>query len=314
MQRISRRAFLKKTPLPIAAFYLGSGLSASQAKANSPEPVASSRSSAAGIIDTNVHLFDWPFRRLKYRDTGRLVEKLRRHRIEQAWAGSFEALLHKDLDGVNARLANECAANGDGMLLPFGTVNPAWPDWEEDLRRCSESYKMTGVRLYPSYHGYTLDHPEFRRLIALASARGLIVQIALEMEDSRVHHPIIRAPDASTAALPEILKENPDARIQLLNAFAAVRARGTSAALRDMSVSVDISSIEGAGAIGKLLGGTLAPAAWPVEQLLFGSNAPFFPVENSLLKLFESPLTPTQMIAIMRENARLLLTKSSRGT
>src|ERR1051325_7891142 len=57
------------------------------------------------IIDTNVHLFDWPFRRLKYAETKALVAKLRRHRIRQAWAGSFEGLLHKNLDGVNARLA-----------------------------------------------------------------------------------------------------------------------------------------------------------------------------------------------------------------
>jgi hypothetical protein len=86
-----------------------------------------------GIIDTNVNLFDWPFRALKYRDTKALVAKLKKHRIIEAWAGSFEALLSKDMSGVNARLAAECREHGPGFLIPFGSVNLAWPDWEEVL-------------------------------------------------------------------------------------------------------------------------------------------------------------------------------------
>ena len=97
-------------------------------------------------------------------------------------------MLHKQLDAINRRLAEECRARGDGMLVPIGSVNPAWPDWEEDLRRCHEQYRMPGVRLYPAYHGYTLDHPEFARLLGEAAKRGLLVQIVLRMEDERVHH------------------------------------------------------------------------------------------------------------------------------
>ena len=124
---------------------------------------------AAGpeIIDTNVHLFQWPFRRLKYDRTEALVRKLRRHRIAQAWAGSFESVLHKQLDGANRRLADECREHGGGLLIPIGSVNPVWPDWEEDLRRCHEQYQMRGIRLYPAYHGYVLDHPELLRLLAV---------------------------------------------------------------------------------------------------------------------------------------------------
>src|SRR5436190_2951396 len=82
-----------------------------------------------GIIDTNINLFNWPFRALKYRDTKALVTKLKNHRVIQAWAGSFEALFAKDMDGVNARLAAECHHKAKGFLIPFGSVNLAWPDW-----------------------------------------------------------------------------------------------------------------------------------------------------------------------------------------
>ncbi len=74
---------------------------------------------------------------------------MRRHRITQAWAGSYEGLLHKNLDGVNARLTQECRANGAGILLPFGTINPALPDWEEDMCRCQEMYRMPGMPCAP---------------------------------------------------------------------------------------------------------------------------------------------------------------------
>src|SRR5690349_14874483 len=85
---IGRRRFafasLLSATLPIAAATLRGEIQAAEADRASPE-----------IIDTNIHLFQWPFRRLKYGRTTALVTKLRKHRITKAWAGSFEAILEK---------------------------------------------------------------------------------------------------------------------------------------------------------------------------------------------------------------------------
>src|SRR2546426_4887427 len=145
MKSIDRRRFLKNSLLSVTAVSLpGHQTSAAQAAARNAPLVSSSR--VPGIIDTNVNLFSWPFRALKYRDTRALVAKLKRHRVIEAWAGSFEALLSKDMSGVNARLAAECLEHGPGFLIPFGSVNLAWPDWQEDVRRCHEIHKMPGLR------------------------------------------------------------------------------------------------------------------------------------------------------------------------
>ena len=80
------------------------------------------------IRDTNVHIGSWPFRRPPWFETADIVKKLRSVQITEAWAGSFEGLLHKDLAGVNARLAAECQRH-PGFLIPFGSVNPRQPDF-----------------------------------------------------------------------------------------------------------------------------------------------------------------------------------------
>ena len=160
MKPIDRRSFLKSSLLSATAASLAGPQSpfvAAQTAAGNA--TVGSSPQAPGIIDTNVNLFDWPFRALKYRDSKALVAKLKKHRVIEAWAGSFEALLSKDMNGVNLRLAAECREHGPGFLIPFGSVNLAWPDWEEDVRRCHEVHKMPGLRIYPGYQPFDLDHP-----------------------------------------------------------------------------------------------------------------------------------------------------------
>ena len=167
MRPIDRRTFLKSSLLSTAAVSLPGRQSLAAQTAARNAPLVRS----LGIIDTNVNLFDWPFRALKYRHTKALVAKLKKHRVIEAWAGSFEALLSKDMSGVNARLTAECREHGSGFLIPFGSINLAWPDWEEDLRRCHEVHKMRGIRIYPGYQPFDLDHPKME-----SNARRLLPQ------------------------------------------------------------------------------------------------------------------------------------------
>jgi len=303
---IDRRSFVEVS-LGAAAFPIAAALAIPSA--HSAEQAVGVAPAEPDIIDTNVHLFEWPFRKLKYDRTEALVAKLRKHRITQAWAGSFEAVLHKQLDAINRKLAEECRARGEGVLVPIGGVNPAWPDWEEDLRRCHEQYRMPGLRLYPAYHGYTLDHPEFVRMLAEAAKRGLLVQIVMRMEDERVHHPAIDVPTVNASPLADALKKVPQATVQLINSAGPLLASSLSALVRETQVTFDIAATEGNGGVGRLIDGKNPSyrGAIPPERLLFGSHAPFFPCESALLKLFESPLSLEQLEKLMNANARRLI-------
>jgi predicted TIM-barrel fold metal-dependent hydrolase len=252
------------------------------------------------IIDTNVYLSRWPFKRLPLDDPAKLVARLRSRGVVAAWAGLFDGILHKDIAGVNQRLAQDCQEHGSGLLVPFGAVNLTLPDWEEDVRRCHEEHGMPGIRLHPNYHGYTLDDPRFARLLEIANQRKLIVQITLTMEDERVQHPMLRVSHVDTGPLLDAIREHPDVPIVLLNAFRSLRPNQAAALAAAKNVFFEIAMLEGVGGVETLL------REVPIDRVLFGSHAPLFVFESALGKLRESALGGAVTKAICSDNARRL--------
>jgi uncharacterized protein len=250
------------------------------------------------LIDVNVALHQWPFRRLHGDDPASLAALLRGKGVTQAWAGSFEGLLHRDLGAVNARLAQDCRTHGKGLLIPFGSVNPKLPDWQEELRRCHEVHRMRGIRLHPNYHGYTLDDAGCAELLAAAARLGLIVQIALAMEDERTQYPLMRVPPVNPVPLPIVLKPWPALRIVLLNGGRMPQARALAVA---GEVYFDTAMVEGVGGVAKLAA-EVSPA-----RVLFGSHSPFFYFESAALKIREAGMPEAEAQAVREGNARRLL-------
>ena len=296
MRPIDRRRFIRDSLATASAVSFASH----RISAETPVP------NAPGIIDTNVNLFKWPFRALKYGNTNALVAKLKKHRVVEAWAGSFEALFSKQMDGANERLAAECREHGGGFLVPFGSVNLAWPDWEEDVRRCHEVHKMRGIRIFPGYQPYGLEHAALERLLKMTSERGLVLQVVFGMEDPRVHHPIIQVAPVALRPLVKAMDTAPIAKVQLLHFPGSPRGEELTQFLTHPNTVLEISALEGNGAVGRMIGTVegLPAAKVPVDRILFGSHAPYFPVETALLKLVESPLQSEQLLAVMQGNAR----------
>ena len=249
------------------------------------------------IIDTNVSLFQWPFRRLPLDDTSLLVDQLRSLGITQAWAGSFEALLHRDLTSVNTRVAEACAVHHE--LQPIGSINIQLPGWQDDLKQCVERHHMHGIRVYPNYHGYRLADRGFRQLLAQASESGLIVQIAAAMEDQRTHSSLVSVPEVDLEMLPNVLSEAPDAKVQILN------QRVRSDMLRRFStlngVFFDMARADGTDTIATLMRNV------PDARLCFGSHAPFLIPDAALIRVAESNLTEPELKPLLSENAKKLV-------
>jgi predicted TIM-barrel fold metal-dependent hydrolase len=255
------------------------------------------------IVDVNLNLSRWPFRRLPCDEMDKLIARLKKWDVAQAWAGSFDGVFHRDVGGVNRRLADDCRERGQGMLLPFGTVNPMLPDWAEDVRRCDEDHQMPGIRLHPNYHGYSLDNPVFAELLKMAADRGMIVQLAVRMDDIRVQHRLMQVADVDVAPLADVVAACPNLRLVLVNALGIVRGDRAKRLIAAGDVSFEISMLEGVGGVVKRLD------TIPLDRLLFGSHLPLFNLESAVLKLQESELSDKQLNAISSENAKRLLSK-----
>ena len=139
--------------------------------------------------------------------------------------------------------------------------------------------------------------------------RGLLLQIVVGMEDPRVYHPNLVVGNTDATPLVPILKAEPAARVQLLHFTGDLRGADLAKLVSQTSVTMDISRWEGNGAVGRMIGTAPESRAVrvPVERVLFGSHAPYFPLETALLKLVESPASAAQLHAIMQGNARRLL-------
>jgi len=246
------------------------------------------------IIDTNISLFRWPFRRLPLDDPDALVKKLRSLGIAQAWAGSFEGILHRDIAGVNQRLADACRNRAE--LIPVGSINPELPDWEHDLRNCTEEHNMPGIRLHPNYHGYTLDDPRFSRVVELASSAGRFIQIAAAMEDTRTQHALVQVPDVNFAPLVKLMKVMPGARVQILNHN--LRPPLLLQLGETPGVFFDTSRVDGTDGVPQLV------QSVPPGRVLFGSHAPFLIPEAALIRVHESGvLDEASLRTVLSENA-----------
>jgi uncharacterized protein len=307
---MNRSRFIKDTVLLAALAKPVHGLMGKGLKEDSITVTETNRSGEQALIDTNIHLFPYPFRELKYGETEVLLAKLKKHNVTAAWAGSFYALFHKNIDRINASLAEECRTKGEGILHPFGTVNPVFPDWGEDLRRCHEQHEMPGIRLYPGYHGYTLDNDHFIRLVQEASARDLLIQIAIDIQDERMQHPRVDVEAVDVRPLTNLLKNLPDSRVQLINPFRHVRGERLQAMVEETGVSFEISNLDHTAAIELILKGEhpyVNGVSISADRLLFGSHMPYFPLENALFKFMESDLSADEAESIMYRNATVLI-------
>ena len=244
------------------------------------------------VIDTNVSLFQWPFRRLPLDQVDDLCQKIRALGITQAWAGSFEGLLHRDLASVNQRLAKACQNRPE--LVPIGAINPTLPGWRYDVQRCLGTAHMPGIRLYPGYHGYDLKDPLFGEVLAEATRQKGLVQIAVAMEDSRTQSPLMRVPEVDPAPLQHWMQQIPEARVQLLNA----RPGGTERAkLAEIPrVVFDTSRVDGTDGVADLV------RAVGADRVLYGSHSPFLIPEAACIRMVESRLQASTVSRVMQDN------------
>jgi len=247
------------------------------------------------IIDANASLGHWPFRHLQDSDADGFVRLMDAYAIAQAWVGSFEGIFYRDMGQANRMLAERAASHRD-RLLPWATLNPAFPGWHHDLAVALD-LGMVGVRLYPNYHGYELSDTCLTECLTAVAAASLPVAIYQRVADERLHHWRCMVPPVEMElGLEPLVDRFPD--LPLLWVGGTTPAVVSLAeVVRQGRVYVDTSRLEGIECVARVVDAVGA------DRVLFGSHAPFFYLEAALLKLTEAGLDRSTRAALLHRNA-----------
>jgi predicted TIM-barrel fold metal-dependent hydrolase len=248
------------------------------------------------VFDCNAFLGEWPFRRLAYNTADGLLRLMDKGGVRKAAVSSLFALFYKDCAVANRHLQEELRGHED-RLIPVGTVNPAFPGWEDDLKECRDSLGARAIKLFPAYHNYRFNGPVCAEAISRITHHGLPVIISHMFEDPRVHHWLlnIRTPEPQEVA--DLLKQFPKARIVLASATFAV-ATGLLKLAPESRFCVETSKIEGPVMCIQRLGG-----AFGAERVLLGTAAPFMNPAGALLAAQQPEISPEAKAAILAGNA-----------
>lgn len=233
------------------------------------------------IVDVNAYLGHFAFRRLRHNTAASLLAMMDSKRIDKAVVSSAAAITYRNAQAGNEEVAEQVRGHRD-RLVPWAVINPFYAGWQDDLKTCHEDFAMTGLRLYPKWHNYSLADPCCRELMNAATERGMIVSIPLRAEDNRQRSWLLNIPDVPLAEIVELVKAHPKARFILLNGLGYTSSplgRANNGLPSNYAIELSRLSAVLANELGQLIANLSA------ERLMFGTGMPFNYPDPALLKL-----------------------------
>ncbi len=238
-------------------------------------------------VDICTFLGRWPFRPLRGTAAG-LARVMRRNGIDRALASPFEGLFYADPEPANEELLR--ALRGRRRLWAAPIINPAAPDWREQMSRLARNRQVRAFRVAPTFHGYETGLCAEAAREAARLGRALMVQVRLE--DERHHSPILDLPAAPVGEITALAAAAPGARIvvsaarldEVLEAAPQVKGR--------RNLWFDLSHLDGLDCIRD------ARRAVGARRLAFSTAWPFFYARSSVLKVEEAQLGPREAEAL----------------
>jgi len=259
------------------------------------------------IIDSNVLIGNWPFRRLPHTDPGELRKILSDAGITRAIAGSLEAVLFRNVQDGNEMLYKAVALHRD-FFTPAATINPSYARWEKDYKQALRE-QAAAIRVFPEYQNWNiLDNCAFELYEACREDK-LPVILTTEIEDIRQRHFMDKPSDWIGGEVRQLIQQTDRLKVLVVNAKAD-RMREIALTLPDKKrkqVFFDISAVWGP---------FIDDMALCVEQIgasqfVFGSHAVLKTPETALVKLRLSQVTEQNKKQICTENIKQLMPRFS---
>ena len=252
-------------------------------------------------IDFSCTIGPWAFRRLQVTTAEGTRKALRREGIDRAVVSSLPAVLYKNSHAGNEQLAEETGPRSR-FFIPFAVLNPSFPGWREDLRRCAEDLGMGGLRLYPNYQRFPLRSRETKAMLRAAAELGWVVCVSVRLEDERFHHWRLKVPPTPPARIAQLALEVPEAAVVLsggshadLTAFFAAVGDAPNAYAEIGWVKSPLEAVK------------TCVQQFGAERLLMGTSFPFDVPWCGTEKITRADIPEESKRAIMGGNAARLL-------
>src|SRR5690242_3937862 len=107
-------------------------------------------------IDVNCLLGHWPFRKL-YKNTLRDLQEVHAaNGIQEGYVSSLNSIFYNDCFEGDEELHEMIK---DSSYHHVQTINPVMPGFAEDKDEGVRRFSSKAIRIYPTFHGYSLQDP-----------------------------------------------------------------------------------------------------------------------------------------------------------
>ncbi|HEX5385782.1 MAG TPA: amidohydrolase family protein [Gemmatimonadales bacterium] len=167
------------------------------------------------LLDANVFLGGYPYRRVPGTSPAAVLGDMDRIGADSAWVTHLPGIFWRDPTEGNPWLLDVCREMP--RLRPALAVHPGLPRWEAVLAEAAAT-RAPAVRADPTYYGIDPAGAAMRRLVAACAEAGIPLVLAVRLEDPRQRHPLDRAPELPAAAVRALLRSHARARLLVTHA------------------------------------------------------------------------------------------------
>lgn len=263
-------------------------------------------------IDINAYIGHWPYKQLHDSTLTGLIDRMDWFGIDKAVVAHLDGVHFKNSQSANeaffAQLKSEKSLQK--RIIPFAVINPAYPGWEADLKKCI-SNGIAGVRLYPQYHDYLPEDPACVALVRKCRDANLVVGLTTRMVDSRQRSwldlPNVAGTEIGEWSLRQfmpLVREVPEATYFFLNVANGLAVAKEDAALLKSDKIIFDTSGRSLGFMPDLV------QQYGAGKFAFGSHSPLLDYVTGMLRiesLRDSEATPAQKDQMRSGNAIRLL-------
>lgn len=244
------------------------------------------------MFDVNISYGNWPFQNFSELTPEKLILNLKKHGINRGLISSLDTVFQSDLDFFNRELINQFKFCSEDFM-PVITVNPEFANAFELMDKLQPKI----IKLIPNYHSYSLHKTSVDQLAEYCIKKHITVIIQRRIFDERAHQACCKVPGVPIEDIADFADRYHKLKILCLNVYhhEAEKLIG-----KRKNIFIEISSIETLNTVNSLL------KIVPANQILFGSNTPFFYTRAAVMKIEAADISPETLKQITEQNIKQL--------